>query len=370
MSIEGGINNISYNDLLKDGVTFTVSYDLLKEGEEYTEEDKDYEENISKFANLQVFGEDLQDEDTYTDEPFKQIGSKMTNLIPNGRIKKRILRDGYGKKPIDGAIVRLHYNAYVEYNAEPFDSTYARKRQHQFQIGNGQVLLCLDIAVQSMLLNEKSQFLVSPEYAYGLLGCLHRVPPNAEVLFEIELMEIVDVSAAMGYEALSADQKKEFKNIYEYCLAMCAKAKDLYHKNTRAAIKEYNTAVGHLENAILDTYDDQVKHQELLLKLHTNLLVCYTKEEEPKKGCMNYNKIKELVKNTDLKISAKVYFNNAKCLRMLSEYDLAKKRLELARKLEPKNPDILNELVTLDYEIKESRKKEEQLAKAYMGISK
>lgn len=356
-----------FSDLLKDGVTFTVSYDLLKEGEDLTP-DAEYEENIQKFTNLQLIGEELIDEDTYTDgEPFQVIGSKMTNLIDDGKIKKRILRKGYGNKPLEGSIVRVNYNAYVEYNAEPFDSTYARKKVHQFQIGSGSVIPCLDIAVQSMMLNEKSQFLVAPEYAYGKLGCLNRVPPNSEILFEIELVEVVDVSAAMGYQALTSEEKKKFCNIYDFCLALCAKGKDLYNKNLKNAIKEYNTAVGHLENAYLDSYEDEAKQQTLLLKLYTNLLICYTKNNEPKKGCLNFNKIKELVKGTDLQISSKIYFNNAKCLRILGDYDLARKRLGMARRLEPKNPDILNELVILDQLVKEHKMKEKQMAKAVMG---
>lgn len=362
---------MNYSNLLKEGITFTASCDVVSEGEQFTEEDREYEANIANFANLQVIGEDLQDEDTYVEgQPFEIIGSKMTNLISNGKIKKRIIREGYGNKPPDGAIVRVDYNAYIEYSAEPFDSTYARKKHHQFQINNGQVLPCLDIAVQSMLLNEKAQFLVAPEYAYGKLGCLHRVPPNSEVLFEVELLEVVDIGASMGFEALAPEEKKKFKNIHDFCLAMCARGKDLYQKNITAAIKEYNIAVGHLENATLDTFEDQEIQQELLLKLYTNLLVCYTKAEEPKKGCINFNKIKDLVKGTDLKISAKVYFNNAKCLRKLGDYGLAKKRLEMARMIEPKNPDILNEFLILDQELQIYKKKEIHFGKALVNSAK
>lgn len=355
---------------MKDGITFTAGCDLARE-EEFTEEDREYEENLANFANLQVVGEDLRDEDTYVEgQPFEIIASKMENLLPNGKIKKRIVRKGYGDKPVDGVLVRVHYNAYIEFNAEPFDSTYARKRYHQFQINNGQVLPCLDIAVQSMSLNEKSQFLVAPDYAYGALGCLHRVPPNSEVLFEIELMEIVDIAATMGFDSLSSEEKKKFKNLHDFCLAMCAKGKDLYHKNIKAAIKEYNTAVGHLENAVLENYDEESKQQDLLLKLYTNLLVCYTKEEEPKKGCVNFNKIKDLLKGTNKEISPKVYYNNAKCLRMLGEYDLARKRLNIARKMEPKNPDILNEFIILDQELNEYKKKQVELGKALVNSTK
>lgn len=357
---------------MNDGITFTANCDLLGEGERISEIDlKQYEEDVAKFANLQVLGEELQDEDSYVEgQPFQIISSKMTKLTEDGKIKKRIIRKGYGNKPSDGSIVRIHYNAYLEHLAEPFDSSYARKRHHEFQINNGQVLPGMDIGVQSMFLNEKSQFMIDPMYAYGSMGCLSRVPPNSEVLFEIELLEILDVGAAMGFEFLPADEKKKFSNLYDYCLALCAKGKDMYNKNVRAAIKEYNMAAGHLEYAILDNYEDEVKQQNLLMKLYTNLLVCYTKEAEPKKGCINFNKIKDMVRGTDLKITAKVYFNNAKCLRMLGDYDLARTRLNRAIALEPKNADILKELIVLDQELQEHKKRQVELGKALISSAK
>ncbi|KAJ8931562.1 hypothetical protein NQ314_015509 [Rhamnusium bicolor] len=343
---------IKFKDLVEEGAVFEVNLDDLKNIDQETEEDREYNKNLSNFANMQVMGEELQDEDTYIEgQPFEVIASKMENLQ-------------------DLAIVRVHYNAYVEYNAEPFDSTYARRKPHQFSINNGEVIVGLDIAVQSMRLNEKSQFLITPEFAYGTLGCLNRVPPNSEVLFEIELIDIVNVGAATTFQNLPEEKQKRFTHVYDYCLALCAKGKDLFGKNINATIREYNTAVGKLERAEMEDNNDELKQQELLLKLYTNLLVCYTKIGEPKKGCINFNKIRELTRGTDIKISAKCYYNNAKCLRMLGEYNLAKKRLETAYKLEPKNPDILTEMVTLENEHQSYKKKEIELSKALINSCK
>nr|XP_023027876.1 inactive peptidyl-prolyl cis-trans isomerase shutdown [Leptinotarsa decemlineata]XP_023027884.1 inactive peptidyl-prolyl cis-trans isomerase shutdown [Leptinotarsa decemlineata] len=362
---------IKLKDLMEDGVEFTVKSEAVDGVEEETDEDREYKKNLLDFMNMQVVGGDYQDEDTYIEgQPFENIASKMFNIVENGAIKKRIIREGYGDKPPDLSSVRVHYNGYIEFNAEPFDSTYARKKSHQFTVNSGEVIPGLDIAVQSMKLNEKSQFLIQPQYAYGKLGCLNRVPANSEVLFEVELLEIVDVGAASAYESLPPEDQRSFVNLYGYCLALCAKGNDLYGKNVKAAIREYNTAAGKLEMCQLSDYDDQIKQQELLMRLYTNLLICYTKVEEPKKGCINFNKIRELVNGTDLTISAKCYYNNAKCLRMLGEFNLAKKRLDLAYKLEPKNPDILNEMVNLENEIKTYKKKQIELGKALLNSAK
>ena len=110
------------------------------------------------------------------------------------------------------ALVRVHYNGYLEYADEPYDSSRLRGKQQQFVLGNGNnnlhthtqththtsclyhvcvcVCVCLcwcvgevipgwEVAVLSMRRNERSQYLISPEYAFGQMGCPPRIPPNA-----------------------------------------------------------------------------------------------------------------------------------------------------------------------------------------------
>ncbi|CAG9837671.1 unnamed protein product [Diabrotica balteata] len=359
---------VNLKALMEGGYEFTVNNDETVEVD--LEEEREYKNNLLKFMNMQVTG-DFQDEDSYVQgQPFEVISSKMKNLTNDGTVKKKVIREGYGAKPQDSEMVRVQYNAYIEYNAEPFDSTYARNRPHQFLINCGEVIIGLDIAVQSMQVNEKSQFLIQPKFAYGALGCLQRVPPETEVLFEIELLEIVNIGAAKRFESLPQEEQNNFTFVYEYCLALCAKGKDLYSRNIKGAIREYNMAVSKLEMCQLDTYEDQVKQQELLLKLYSNLLVACTKTEDYKKACINFNRINELVKGTDLKISAKMYYNSAKCLRMLGDYHLSKKRLNEALKLEPKNKEILQELVELENSFKQYKEKESQVAKAFISGAK
>lgn len=358
---------INLRDLIEGGATFNVNIDLADEGDEENHTDTEYDihDELLKHSNYDCVGvgADPVDEDTYNEgEPFEMIAAQMEDLIKDG-IKKRVLRKGYGEKPKDLSIVRVHYNAYQEYEAEPFDSTYARKRAHQFCINNGDVVPGLDLAVLSMQLGEKAQFLIQPNYAYGQLGCLNRIAPNAVVLFEVELLELVDSGAAISFNNLPQEKQKDFDEVYKYCMALCARGKDLFGKNIENAIKEYNTAVGKLEVAQLRDYEDQQKQEELLQRLYLNLLVCYTKIGKPKKGCINFNKLKSLTQDSKYKIPAKGYYNSAKCLRMLGEYDLAMKRLKQAAYLQPKNPEIASEIFSLQHEKKEYEKMQNAMGK-------
>ncbi|RZC33357.1 FKBP C domain containing protein [Asbolus verrucosus] len=293
----------------------------------------------------------------------------MFNLLPNGKIKKKIVRAGNGERPMEFASVTINYNGYLEYNDQPFDSTYVRNKPLKFVINNGKVIPGLDYAVQSMKLDEKSQFLIHPDYAYGKNCFIGRIPPNAQVLFEVELIGIVNTGATITYEKLSEEEQKKFPEVYKYCMALCEKGKKLFVKHDfKNAIKDYNTAVAKLEKVFLNSKGEVEKHRELSLKLHSNLLICYTLTHKPRKGCYSAKKIYDFTENGELmKIPAKVYFNHAKCLRVLSEYDNAKAILNKAYKMESKNPEIINEMLNLEKDIIEHKKKQRIFAKALVG---
>lgn len=68
----------------------------------------------------------------------------------------------------------------------------------------------LDVAVGSMKLKEQSEFVVSPEVAFGELGCPPRIPPNAHLLLKIELLEWVDSCASEDFARIPFSERKQF----------------------------------------------------------------------------------------------------------------------------------------------------------------
>lgn len=326
------------------------------------ESDTSYQsDEVLDYNKLECLG--LIDEETYSSEPFTALGEKMTNVTSDGKIKKKIIREGYGEAPKEGQEVTIQYNAYLEYSDEPFDSTYIRKKPTTFAVGDGNVLLGIDEAVRSMKTNEKAQFLIHYDYAYGKMGCLGRIPSEATVLFEIELLKYFNSEALCWFDKLSDEEQKEFKNVYKYSQAICLKAKELVKSNIKLAIREYNRIAAKLEHSQLQNTEEQEKQHELLLKIYTNLVVCNMKINEPRKTCINANKIFKLVTGTDLKIPAKVYFNVAKAYRLLCEYDQAEKYLDKAKKMESNSTAIAEEQIILDKAKTESFQLERNMAK-------
>ncbi|XP_045470365.1 inactive peptidyl-prolyl cis-trans isomerase shutdown [Harmonia axyridis] len=355
---------ISLAELMAGGTEFEVNPTAESEdiGSEEEDEQK-VKEAMLRFSNMDCLGIDGH----YDEEPFDIVARQMSNLTPDGGVKKKILKAGYGTTPPNLSLVKIDYNAYVEYEAEPFDSTYSRNKKQEFVLNSGDVIPGLDEAVKSMKITEKSQFLFKPQYAYGPLGCLGRVPKDATVLFEVELHEVVDSGSTLTYDNLTKEEQQTFKEVYAYCLSLCERARDKFKKkNVQEALKDYNVAVSKLELVQMNDYNEQEKQQELLQRLFNNVLVCQTILGNPKKGCIAANNIYKICQGTTKKISAKTMFSHAKCLRMLGEFSEAKKKLIQARNCEPNNPEITNEFIILKEEEEKYKKGEKKWSEKYI----
>ena len=88
-------------------------------------------------------------------------------------LKKRTLKPGLecdGVVP-DRSSVIIHFSCLLEYQDDPYDSTYLRSRPERHRLGSGQLLPGIELAILSMKKCEKSEFLIQPQLAYGKLGC-------------------------------------------------------------------------------------------------------------------------------------------------------------------------------------------------------
>lgn len=289
----------------------------------------------------------------------------MTNVTDDGKIKKKVLREGVGATPPCNSLVSIKYSSYLEYNDEPTDYAYM-KRPYNFRLGNA-VVYGLNIAVQNMKTNEKAIFLIDPDYAFGKMGHPPRIPANATFLFQIELMRFVDSGDAVKFNDLSSEEKKQFPVAYKTALSLVEHAKDLFKHDTKRSIREYNRAVSLLQYCQLGDMEDQEKQQKLLFKLYSNLAVCYTKENIPRKACTMCNQIFAMCKNTSIKIPAKVFFHNGRALSMLGDFEAAREKLIIAQRREPHNADISTELAKNNAKMVEKKNIDRRLAQALMN---
>jgi len=99
---------------------------------------------------------------------------------------------GTGAKAQRGQTCVMHYTGWLwESGAKgkKFDSSVDRGRPFSFKLGVGQVIGGWDEGVASMQVGTKRTLLIPPELGYGARGAAGAIPPNATLLFEVELLE-------------------------------------------------------------------------------------------------------------------------------------------------------------------------------------
>eukprot|EP00558_Chaetoceros_sp_UNC1202_P004806 CAMPEP_0197242788 /NCGR_PEP_ID=MMETSP1429-20130617/8430_1 /TAXON_ID=49237 /ORGANISM="Chaetoceros sp., Strain UNC1202" /LENGTH=110 /DNA_ID=CAMNT_0042702883 /DNA_START=37 /DNA_END=369 /DNA_ORIENTATION=+ len=107
-------------------------------------------------------------------------------------VTKEIIKAGDGPKPSTGQKVMCHYTGTLASNGQVFDSSHKRNRPFQFKVGVGQVIQGWDEGVGDMQVGEKALLKITSDYGYGHRGAGGVIPPNADLNFEVELLDIVE----------------------------------------------------------------------------------------------------------------------------------------------------------------------------------
>lgn len=111
-----------------------------------------------------------------------------TVTTPSG-LKYTDLVVGKGPSPTAGKQVTVHYTGTLE-NGRKFDSSVDRKEPFSFVIGVGQVIPGWDEGVMTMKVGGKRKLIIPANLGYGARGAGGVIPPNATLLFDVELLSV------------------------------------------------------------------------------------------------------------------------------------------------------------------------------------
>ncbi len=107
--------------------------------------------------------------------------------LASGGTSKTTVTEGSGSSPTKGSTVEVHYTGTLKDGGKKFDSSRDRGQKFTFTLGVGQVIKCWDEGVAMMKVGERATLDCSSDVAYGSRGAGGVIPPNADLLFDVEL---------------------------------------------------------------------------------------------------------------------------------------------------------------------------------------
>lgn len=126
-----------------------------------------------------------------TEQDAEAKEKKMTKT--DSGLEYRDTQEGDGASPAKGQTCVMHYTGWLWENGKKgakFDSSVDRGQPFSFRLGVGQVIAGWDEGVSTMKVGGKRELLIPPDLGYGARGAGGVIPPNATLLFEVELLDI------------------------------------------------------------------------------------------------------------------------------------------------------------------------------------
>ena len=110
-------------------------------------------------------------------------------ISSESELKITINQEGSGDRADLGMSVSVHYTGKLE-DGTVFDSSIPRGQPFTFTLGAGQVIKGWDLGVEGMTVGEKRNLVIPPHLGYGVRGAGATIPPNATLIFDVELLEV------------------------------------------------------------------------------------------------------------------------------------------------------------------------------------
>jgi peptidylprolyl isomerase len=119
--------------------------------------------------------------------------AEMTETLTASGLKMIDTKEGTGPSPKSGQTCVMHYTGWLYKDGKKgkkFDSSHDRGEPFEFVIGQGQVIPGWDEGVATMKVGGKRTLIIPPDLGYGARGAGGAIPPNATLIFDVELLGV------------------------------------------------------------------------------------------------------------------------------------------------------------------------------------
>lgn len=128
---------------------------------------------------------------TPTNNPSTLGATPSPTVVDADAFSMTTIKEGKGDGAKSGQTVTVHYTGTLK-DGTKFDSSVDRKQPFSFKLGAGDVIQGWDIGVLGMKVGEKRKLVIPASMGYGAAGVSGAIPPNATLLFEVEMISFKD----------------------------------------------------------------------------------------------------------------------------------------------------------------------------------
>lgn len=170
------VNAVAQGDVIE-------SLEIVRVGEEAENWDA-----VAAFRKFEASKEErLAEEKRKQEEALKKLTDGLDRT--ESGLWYKILEKGNGDKAQKGNTVSVHYEGMLT-DGSVFDSSYKRNQPIDFRLGAGQVIPGWEEGIELMNTGDKARLVIPPQLAYGSRGAGGVIPPNATLVFDVELVKI------------------------------------------------------------------------------------------------------------------------------------------------------------------------------------
>lgn len=278
--------------------------------------------------------------------------AEWLDVLGSGQLRKKVLKAGQGEssRPDRGQAITVSYKGRLLAGAEV-----ESRDKFTFIQGEGEIVQAIDLCVCLMEVGEVAEIHTDSRFAYSEFGKEPQVPPNTDMVFEVELLEVnpPPSTLAMTVEECCqmADKKREYGN-------------ELFgRKDFSGAINSYTRALTLLEDAPGGSDESQDKLVGgLLVKCYNNLAAAQLKVEAFSAALKSCNSA--LSRDAS---NVKALFRKGKVLACQKEFAESQTYLKMALAIEPANKTIHQELAKLLARLQQEVQSEKAMYQRMVG---